>query len=250
MSDNVVLEADMDFKVIGSRPVRPDGVDKVTGRALYGADRYAPGMLIGKVLRSPHPHARIKAIDTSKADALTGVKAIITKDDFGEVPKSQKATLGNVMAQDKALFEGHAVAAVAAVDTTTALKALDLIDVDYEVLPHVTDVDAAMADDAPLVHNDVFTRGVDPKPETPSNVAQRLEFGHGDVDAGFEQAEIVIEREFKTEAAHQGYIEPPACLASYSKDGSSELWCTTQGHFFVRDTCARACWASPCRSLE
>ena len=238
MPDKGLREAKDEFKVIGSRPVRPDGIDKVTGRALYGADRYAAGMLVGKVLRSPHPHARIRSIDASRAEALGGVWAVITKDDFGPVPAGEMATLANVMAQDKALFEGHAVAAVAAADNATALKALQLIAVDYEILPHVTDVDAAMADDAPLVHDDTFTRGVDPKPEKPSNIAARLEFGHGDVDAGFEKADFVIEKEFKTEAAHQGYIEPPACLATYSDDGSSELWCTTQGHFLVRDTCA------------
>ena len=167
MSDKVHSESENDFKVIGTRPIRPDGIEKVTGRALYGADRYAPGMLVGKVLRSPHPHARIRAIDTTRAEALTGVKAIITKDDFGPVPASQMATLSNVMAQDKALFEGHAIAAVAAIDNSTALKALELIQVDYEILPHVTDVDAAMADDAPLVHDDNFTKGVEPKPEKP-----------------------------------------------------------------------------------
>ena len=227
-----------DFKVVGTRPLRPDGIDKVTGRALYGADLYAPGMLTGKILRSPHPHARIKSIDTSKAEALAGVKAVITKDDFGAVPRAHQATMTNVMAEGKALYEGHAVAAVAAVDTAAADRALALIAVDYEILPHVTDVDAAMADDAPLLHEDNFTAGVDPKPEKPSNIATRSEFGHGDLEAGFAAADIVMEREFKTEAAHQGYIEPHACLATYSEDGSSELWCCTQGHFMVRDTCA------------
>jgi CO/xanthine dehydrogenase Mo-binding subunit len=226
------------FKVVGTRPLRPDGVDKVTGRALYGADLYAPGMLTGAVLRSPHPHARIKSIDTSKAEALIGVKAVITKDDFGPVHRSHRATMVNVMAHDKALYEGHAVAAVAASDSAVARSALDLIEVEYDILPHVTDVDAAMADDAPLIHEDNFTAGVDPKPEKPSNIANRSEFGHGDLEAGFAAADIVLEREFKTEAAHQGYIEPHACLATYSEDGSSELWCCTQGHFMVRDTCA------------
>jgi len=227
-----------DFKVVGTRPLRPDGIDKVTGRALYGADLYAPGMLIGKVLRSPHPHARIRSIDASKALALPGVKAVITADDFGEVHRRDKPTMHNVMAHGKALYEGHAVAAVAANDASIARKALKLIEVDYEVLPHVTDVDAAMAEDAPLLHEDNFTAGVDPKPEKPSNIASRSKFGHGDLDAGFAAADIIMEREFKTEAAHQGYIEPHACLASYSEDGNSELWCTTQGHFLVRDTCA------------
>ena len=232
------LEKTDGFKVVGTRPPRPDGIDKVTGRAKYGADAYAPGMLIGKVLRSPHPHARIRSIDASEALALSGVKAVITEDDFPDVHRRDIPTLHNVMAHGKALYEGHAVAAVAAIDNATARKALKLIKVDYEVLPHVTDVDAALADDAPLVHENNFPSGVDPKPEKPSNIATRSEFGHGDLEAGFAEADIIIERSFKTEAAHQGYIEPHACLATYSEDGNSELWCTTQGHFLVRDTCA------------
>ena len=232
------LDKTDDFKVVGTRPLRPDGIDKVTGRALYGADLYTPGMLVGAVLRSPHPHARIKAIDTAKAAALAGVKAVITKDDFASVPDSHLPTMTNVMALDKALYEGHAVAAVAAINASVAAQALNLIAVDYEILPHVTDVDAAMAPDAPLVQEDNFTAGVDPKPDKPSNIANRSEFGHGDLEAGFAAADVVLERSFKTEAAHQGYIEPHACLATYSEDGASELWCSTQGHFPVRDTCA------------
>ena len=232
------LEKTDGFKVVGTRPNRPDGVDKVTGRARYGADTYAPGMLIGKVLRSPHPHARIVSIDTTKAMALHGVKAIITAQDFGEVPSAHKSTLHNVMAHGKALYEGHAVAAVAAADVSIARKAVKLIDVEYEILPHVTDVDAAMAKDAPLLHEDNFTSGIDPKPEMPSNIDSHSEFGHGNIEDGFAKADIILEREFTTEAAHQGYIEPHACLATFSGDGNSEIWCTTQGQFMVRDTCA------------
>ena len=227
-----------DFKVVGSRPIRPDGVDKVTGRAKFGADLYAPGMLIGKVLRSPHAHARIKSIDASKALALPGVKAAVTAADFPSVRRAMRDVQENCMAQGKALYEGHAVAAVAASDVEVADAALALIVVDYEVLPHVTDVDAAMADDAPLLREDMITTGLDPAPTKPSNIAQYLELGHGDVQKGFEAADVVIERSFKTEATHQGYIEPQACLASVAQDGSADLWCCTQGHFVVRDTCA------------
>ncbi len=237
MSEHDRLTKTTDFKVVGTRPLRPDGIDKVTGRARFGADTYAPGMLVGLVLRSPHAHARIRSIDTTKAEALAGVQAVITAQDFGEVTGEHKNTLHNVMAHEKALYDGHAVAAVAATDNLIARAALQLIEVDYEILPHVTDVDAALADGAPLVHDDIFTSGVEPKPTTPSNLAIRNEFGHGDLEAGFGQAEIIIEREFKTEAAHQGYIEPHACLASFAADGSSELWCSTQGHYMVRDAC-------------
>ena len=142
------------------------------------------------------------------------------------------------MAREKALYEGHAVAAVAAISAAVAKKALTLIKVDYEVLPHVTDVDEAMKPTAPVLHADIFTDGVEPKPKKASNVACRHEFGHGDVEEGFKEADIIVERSFKTAATHQGYIEPHACLASVGPDGQGELWVCTQGHFMVRNTCA------------
>src|SRR6266536_2953053 len=148
------------LKIVGSRPVRPDGIDKVTGRAKFGADANAPGMLVGKILRSPHAHAKIRSIDTSKAAKLPGVKAIVTRDDF----KPGDPVLRDVMARDKALYDGHAVAAVAATSAAIARKALKLIAVDYEILPHVTDVDAAMKPGAPLLHKDMITANLDPAP--------------------------------------------------------------------------------------
>jgi len=229
------------FKIVGSRPVRPDGIDKVTGKARFGADIAVPGMLTGLVLRSPHAHAHIKKIDTTAAEALNGVKAILTSADLPDHTKGDRGlldTLENVMARGKVLYDGHAVAAVAAIDVSTARMALKLIKVDYEVLPHVTDVEAAMSPDAPVLHAHIITEGLKPKPKRPSNIASRHEFGHGDVDVGFEAADIVIERTFKTEAAHQGYIEPNACLATLRPDGTGEIWCCTQGHYNVRSTCA------------
>src|SRR5262244_3810258 len=150
-----------------------------------------------------------------------------------------KDVVRNVMAREKALYEGHAVAAVAATSTAIARRALKLIDVNYEVLPHVIDVEEAMRPDAPLLHDDLFTVGVEPKPDKPSNIAKRIEITLGDVEAGFKKADIIVEREFKTAPVHQGYIEPHAALASVSEDGSAELWCSTQGHFIVRAHCAR-----------
>jgi len=234
---------------IGTRPVRPDGVDKVTGRARFGADVHLPNMLVGKVLRSPHAHARIRSIDASAALALPGVKTVVTRDDFndlssefvpaGEMLVNYRDVVRNVMAREKALFEGHPVAAVAAVSEKVAREALALIDVDYEVLPHVLDVVDAMAPDAPLLHEDMITAGVEPAPTKPSNIAKVVEFKLGDVAAGFAEADIVIEREFSTQPVHQGYIEPHSCIANYSEDGQAELWCTTQGHFVVRGHCAK-----------
>jgi len=176
------------FKSVGTRPLRPDGLDKVTGRAKYGADFNAPGQLVGKILRSPHAHAKIKKIDTSKAEKLAGVKAIITAADLPDLTNGDKGMydiLDNCMARGKVFYDGHAVAAVAAIDAATAKAALKLIKVDYEILPHVTDVDEAMKAKAPVLFADCFTEGVEPKPKKASNIAKQTEFGHGDVEAGF-----------------------------------------------------------------
>jgi CO/xanthine dehydrogenase Mo-binding subunit len=234
---------------VGTRTIRPDGVDKVTGRARFGADFNLPGQLVGRVLRSPHAHARIVSIDTSRAAQLPGVKAVVTRDDFpdqssefipaGEMMINYRDMVRNILAREKVLYEGHAVAAVAATSVAIAKRALKLIDVQYEVLPHVIDVVDAMKPDAPILHEDLFTAGVEPRPATPSNVAKRVDIGLGDIDAGFAKADVIVEREFKTQPVHQGYIEPHAALASVSEDGSVELWCSTQGHFIVRAHCAR-----------
>ena len=249
MTDGSQGKANGATRWIGTRPVRPDGVDKVTGRARFGADAHLPNMLVGKVLRSPHAHARLKSIDVSRALALPGVKAVVTRDDFDDLPSefvpagemlvNYRDVVRNVMAREKVLYEGHPVAAVAAVGERAAKEALDLIEVEYEVLPHVMDVEEAMAPDAPLLHDDMITAGVEPAPETPSNVAKVVEFGHGDVEAGFAEADMVVEREFRTRPVHQGYIEPHSCVASFSEDGQADLWCTTQGHFVVRGHCAK-----------
>ena len=234
--------SDRNFTSVGTRPIRPDGVDKVTGRARYGADFNMTGQLVGRILRSPHAHARIRKIDTSKAEKLKGVKAVITAADLPDLSNGDSSLydiLDNCMARKKALYDGHAVAAVAAVDARTAREALKLIEVDYEVLPHVTDVDEATKPTAPVLHDTVFTDGVDPKPATPSNIAKRTQYGHGDVEAGFGQADFIVERSFKTEQTHQGYIEPHACVASVNSDGTAELWVCTQGHFVYRQHCAQ-----------
>ncbi|MFN2167359.1 MAG: xanthine dehydrogenase family protein molybdopterin-binding subunit, partial [Anaerolineae bacterium] len=224
-----------EFKVVGTRPRRPDGIDKVTGRAKYGADAFAPGQLVGRVLRSPHAHARIRKIDTSRAEKLKGVKAVITCDDLPDLTNGDRGLydiLENCMARGRALYDGHVVAAVAAIDEPTARQALKLIKVDYEILPHVTDVDDAMRPEAPVVQPRVKHDG------KPSNIAQVSEFGHGDVEAGFQKADVIVEKSFKTEQTHQGYIEPHACLASVGPDGNGELWVTTQGHYTYRNICA------------
>jgi CO/xanthine dehydrogenase Mo-binding subunit len=234
--------ATRNFNSVGTRPIRPDGIDKVTGRARYGADFNMPGQLVGKILRSPHAHATIRKIDTSKAEALAGVKAVITAADLPDLTDGESDMfdiLDNCMARKKASYDGHAVAAVAAIDARTAKQALKLIEIEYDVLPHVTDVDEAMKATAPLINDAMFTVGMEPQPTAPSNIAKYSQFGHGDVDAGFTQADFIVERSFKTEQTHQGYIEPHACVANFSTDGTADLWVCTQGHFVYRQHCAK-----------
>jgi CO/xanthine dehydrogenase Mo-binding subunit len=237
------------YKSIGHDHIRPDGIPKVTGTAKYSNDYTLPGTLYGKILRSPHAHARIKSIDTSAAEALPGVKAVMTAKDFPEqkfdyigperVAVNFWHVTRNIMAREKVLYEGHAVAAVSAIDASTAAAACKLIKVDYEVLPHAIDVDFAMQEDAPLLFEDMITRGIEPAPTKPSNVSKKLEFSLGDVEAGFKDADIIVEKDFKTAAVHQGYIEPHSCLARYDADGQGEIWSSSQGHFVVRGLTAK-----------
>ena len=245
----ILMTLETTLKVVGTRPIRPDGVEKVTGRANFGADRAVPGMLYGKIKRSPHSHARILGINADKALALAGVKALVTAADFPEI-RSEEAFVGegpmnfrdlsrNVMARGKVLYEGHAVAAVAALSPAIAAEAVELIEVEYEELPHVIDVEAAMAEHAPLLHDDLFTQGVEPKPEKPSNIAKRVVFSKGDAAAGFRQADIIVERRYTTKPVHQAYIEPHACVVSAASDGQVQIWASSQGQFMIRAYCAK-----------
>ena len=249
---NMIL-SNQEFDVVGTRPIRPDGLDKVTGRARYSADIHLPGMLHGKLLRSPHAHARIRSIDCSRAMELPGVKAVVTAADMPEVSaeftdQEEGAMVNygfygrNIIAREKALYKGHVVAAVAATDPSVAEQALDLIEVDYEVLPPVLNAEDAMKEDAPILHERLLTMhsatfraGGWGDADRQTNVANRFEFQIGDVEAGFEQADVIVEREFRTEAVHQGYIEPHAATAHWNSDGYVTVWCSTQGHFGVRD---------------
>ncbi|MEX2446469.1 MAG: xanthine dehydrogenase family protein molybdopterin-binding subunit [Dehalococcoidia bacterium] len=237
------------YKVVGTRPVRPDGVDKVTGRAEYGADVRLQGMLHGKVLRSPHAHALIKRIDASKARAMPGVLAVITAADFPKIPHKVVPTIRGpipnewllepMIASGKALFRGHAVAAIAATDSHVAEDALDAIEVEYEVLPPVMSIDDALLPEAPLLHDPAMSAEVeglfDPVDGRDTNMARRLELRLGDVEEGFAASDVVIEREFSTASAHQGYIEPHSSTAHWNADGLLTVWTSTQGAFGVRD---------------
>ena len=228
---------DADLKVVGTNPVKHDGLDKVLGRAKFGADAYLPGMLYGKILRSPHAHAIIKSIDTSKAEALPGVKAVITSADFPEIPQGTGwgDMSRNTIAREKALFDGHPVAAVAATSEQVAKRACKLVEVEYEVLPHVIDVEDAMAEGAPILHDYMRTKGDENAPDVPTNVCEKMVSKLGDVAVGFEAADCVVEHEFDSKPMHQGYIEPQGCIADYSEDGLVEVWTCTQAPFVYRD---------------
>ncbi|MCH8892284.1 MAG: xanthine dehydrogenase family protein [Chloroflexi bacterium] len=247
MISNQVL-SEVEFNVVGKRPVRPDGVDKVTGRARYGADTNQTGTLQAKVLRSPFPHARIKSIDTSKAEAFPGVRAVVTakdlpfasltKDELGNEFIGLKYASDHMLASDKVLFKGHPVAAVAAVNAHVAESALALIQIDYEELASVVDVREAMKDGAPLVHEDLRTNDMGETADKPSNIATHMSYSTGDIDKGFAEADLVLEREYTTATVHQGYIEPHNSTAFWNSDGQLNIWTSTQGTFTVRASVA------------
>jgi xanthine dehydrogenase molybdenum-binding subunit len=236
------------LRVVGTSPPAYGGVEKVTGQAVFGADISLPGLIHGKVLRSPHAHARIRSIDTSRAEALPGVRAVVTGKDLprgtdrlarlGELTVNLKYLSDNTLASDKVLYEGHPVAAVAAGDPHTAEEALRLIEVDYEVLPAVMDVHQAMAEGAPLLHEDLVTRSLSGAGSKPSNVARHSQQVKGDPEKGLDEADVVVEREFHTATVHQGYLEPHATVASWAADGSVTVWTCTQGGFSVREQMA------------
>ena len=258
MTSNIVLST-QEYDVVGTRPIRHDGTYKVTGRAQYGADIQLPGLLHAKILRSPHAHARIKSIDASRALALAGVKAVATSADLPQ-PSGKTADLGegamsnpkfmsnNCLAADKVLYKGHAVASVAATSAHIAEEALSLIDVAYEVLPAVGNVQDAMKEDAPVLHArlDLLSKfGIQPgglraddDTGKGTNIANHFVLEEGDLEQGFQEADVIVEREYHTKSVHQGYIEPHSATALWNADGNLTIWCSSQGHFGIRESTA------------
>lgn len=234
-----------DRKYVGQSIEKVDALERVTGRAQYGADLYLSGMLYAKALRSPHAHARIKSIDTSKAEKVEGVKAVITHKDL-PVPSDTATSFGGelmialkdlqrlTMAHDKALFDGHTVAVVAATSLDIAEYATSLIQVEYEPLPPVADVVSAMDDSAALLHEDLFTKTLGEPPTKASNVATYLEDGRGDMDQAWKDADVVVEDTYDTLMVHQGYLEPQACVARVDGDGTVNIWTSNQGTYNVQ----------------
>ncbi|MDP6559815.1 MAG: xanthine dehydrogenase family protein molybdopterin-binding subunit [Candidatus Binatia bacterium] len=227
-----------DFYVVGKSVPRVDALSKVTGEAAYTADVMLPGMLHGKVLRSPHAHARIVRIDTSRAEALPGVRAVITGREVPDILIGLRVEDMPLMARELVRFTGEKVAAVAAVDEETALEAVNLIDVEYEELPALIDVEEAMKEGSLLVHEKLHTYSGLPKPVKDTNTFFHESFSKGDTARGFAKADVVLEHTFKTPVVHQGYMEPHAAVVDIGSDGGLTVWTSTKGPYRMRSLIA------------
>jgi len=224
-------------KIVGTSVPRAEGPDKVTGRSRYAADIPCEGLLWGKILRSPHPHARIRGIDASRARKAPGVRAVVTGRDVPNHFMGKQIRDLPVLCWDRVRYVGDRVAAVAAETPEAAEAALGLIDVDYEILPAVFDPVAATEPEAPLLHDDVA--GYDGAPEERlatdvRNGLTRLSWSKGDVERGFHEADVVLEHTFRIPARHQGYLEPHAGLLSIDPDGRIQVWASTKDPFRTR----------------
>jgi CO/xanthine dehydrogenase Mo-binding subunit len=237
------FEPKTDYKVVGTRPIRHDGYDKVTGRAIYGGDMKLPGLIWGVMVRSPHAHANIKSIDTSAAAAMEGVFAVITGADMPKAP-SKLVDLGEgninfkwasnkLMADDKVLYRGHPVAAIAATDRYVAEEAARKVVVEYEVLESVTNVVDALKPDAPIILPDMVGDDLG-EDVTNTNMAAHVRHEFGDVEGAFASAAHTIEREYNMQMVHQGYIEPHNATATWDEEDRIKIWTSTQGAFPAR----------------
>ena len=238
------------LEVIGKRLPRVDARERVTGQAIYPADLALPGTVHAKLLRSPHAHARVARIDTKRAAALKGVLAIVTAADFPELPVGASIPMGETgydmwmvaqlnMARHKVHWVGQPVAGVAAVDAHIAEAALALIAVDYEPLAPVLDIAAAMGPDAPVLHEHVVTKGVEPRPRVPSNVCSRTVIARGDATRALAEAPATARVSVEVDTGHQGYLEPQVVVAQVDANGFTTVWASTQGQFTAELMIAR-----------
>ncbi len=231
----------MEHRVIGKRIPRVDALEKVTGRAAFGADVRQARMLYGKILRSPLPHARILRIDTSRAERLAGVAAVVTGMDAPDVRYTMHYIFDQrLLARNKVRYVGEPVAAVAAADADVAQEALELIEVEYEELPGIFDAEEAMEPQAPVIHEQLADYRAKYAAIRGGNICSYTQISHGDVSDGFCRADLVIENSFSTPRVHQAYIEPHACLASVDPAGGVTIWTTTQAPFKVRAAVSQA----------
>ncbi len=248
----MAMKTTREVKGVGLSIPRPDGPEKVTGQTQYVADIKPRGLLHAKLLRSPHAHARIVRIDTSRARALPGVRAVLTAADIPELKRKPPTRAHAVLAIDRAVFAGQPVAAVAADEPAIAEEALDLIEVQYEVLPVAVDPLLSMRPGAPpvadagteadtseaLAHSGVAAAKTEAGPARAVNVAQQSHLSRGDVAKGFAESDLVIERTYRVPMVHQGYLEPHAVLAQWDSSGLLTLWASTQGSFNTRSEVA------------
>src|SRR2546421_8794948 len=243
-----VMKTTRDVKGIGLSILRPDAPDKVTGQVQYVADPRPRGLLQAKLFRSPHAHAKIVRIDVSRARALPGVRAVLSAADIPVLKKKAPTRAHAVLAIDRVVFAGQPVAAVAADELAIAEEALDLIDVQYEVLPVAADPLESMKPGAPpvaeagteadtseaLAHGSVSGVTTETKPAKAVNISQQAKLGRGDVAKGFAESDVVIEKTYRIPMVHQGYLEPHAVLAQWDTNGQLTLWASTQGSFNTR----------------
>jgi CO/xanthine dehydrogenase Mo-binding subunit len=230
-------------KIVGSRVPRAEGIDKVSGRTIYAADVKLPGLLWGKILRSPHPHARIRRVDTSRARQVTGVHAVITGEDVRGALVGKQIRDMPVLCWDVVRFIGDRVAAVAAETMDAAEEAIQLIDVDYEPLPAVFDPLEATQPDTALIHENVAAYDGAPRNILATDVHNgltRLSYGKGDVEKGFREAELVFEHTFRIPARHQGYLEPHAGAVAIDGEGRVQVWASVKNPFGVRSQLSKA----------
>jgi CO/xanthine dehydrogenase Mo-binding subunit len=241
-------DQEREYHTVGKPVVRIDGVGKVTGETIYADDMQLPRMLHAKVLGSPYAHARIVSIDTSKARTHPGVEAVFTAADLPEYKKNPSNRRGLIFPDEEVLFHGQPIAAVLASDPHVAEEALLLIEVQYEALPPVVDPIAAMDEGSPLVRSPIMdvdrseerghvTVEVEQKEAEgkPTNIASQMNFKRGDIEAGFAEADIVIENTWRSAVVHQSYIEPHSTIADYDNSGELSVWTSSQAPFYIRD---------------
>ena len=241
-------ETQREYRNVGKPITRIEGVGKVTGKTVYADDMQLPRMLHAKVLGSPYAHARIKAIHTGKAREHPGVEAVVTAADLPEYKKNASNRRGIIFPDDEVLFHGQPIAAVLASDPHVAEEALALIDVDYEALPPVVDPIAAMEEGSPLVRSPLtdvdrseerghVTAGVEQTEAEgkPTNIASQMNFKRGDIEAGFAEADIVVEHTWRSAVVHQSYIETHSTVADYDASGELSVWTSTQAPFYISE---------------
>ncbi len=234
---------------IGRSITRGEGPDKVTGKSIYTADISVPGMLWGRVLRSPYPYARIVSIDTSKALALPGVYAVVTGQDVPETRVGRRMMDMPILAQDVVRFVGEKVAAVAAGSKDICDEALLLIEVEYEELDAVFDAEEAMESSAPDLHPDMDSyTGLPQPPSGIKNTFAHITWEKGDIEQGFKEADIIFEHSFNAQLMHQAYIEPHACIVDASEGNQVNIWANNKDPYMLRDQVSAA-WGVPTENI-